>query len=203
VDVAALQECPFYDSSPDGSGWHFYYGGDLCMISRYPFSVLDLVEQEDGWRDPYLRPVRIEVAAPAGRFQLLNIHLETVRGGLNALRDDGWAGVRWFEHNREDAMQESAAARARVRAARRPLLVAGDFNLPVESAIYKQNWGDLQNLFSLCGRGFGRTRLTPLYGIRIDHIIASEEWECAGARVLASPYGGDHVPLVVDVRLKR
>jgi vancomycin resistance protein VanJ len=201
VDVAAFQECPFYDSSPERFGWRFYYGGDLCVISRYPFSVLDPGEQEDEWQDPYLRPVQVEVVAPAGRFQLLNIHLETVRGGVDALRDGGWAGLPWFEHNRLDASRESSTARQRVHAVAIPFLVAGDFNLPVESAIYKQDWGDLQNMFSRCGRGFGRTKLTALYGIRIDHVVGSKQWQCVDARILASPYGGDHLPLVVDLRL--
>ena len=41
VDVAALQECPFYDYGLERLGWRFYYGGDMCLASRYPFVVLD------------------------------------------------------------------------------------------------------------------------------------------------------------------
>ena len=82
------------------------------------------------------------------------------------------------------------------------IVVAGDFNLPVESAIYRANWGDLRNAFSNCGRGFGHTKFTSLFGIRIDHVLTSDPWRCADARVLPSPYGGDHAPLVVDLVIR-
>jgi endonuclease/exonuclease/phosphatase (EEP) superfamily protein YafD len=82
-----------------------------------------------------------------------------------------------------------------------PLLIAGDSNLPVESAIQRSSWGDFMNAFSTCGRGFGHTKATRLFGIRIDHILTSRHWRCIRATVLDSPYGGDHAPLVVDLRL--
>lgn len=199
VDVAALQECPFYDFGPMRFGWYFYYGGDLCVVSRYPFSVLDFADPDREWERPGRRPVRVEVASPAGNIQLLNVHLETVRGGIEALQEGWWAG---FRRNRQGARVDSAAARARLLPSSTPFVVAGDFNLPVESAIYKQYWGDLGNSFSRCGRGFGYTKFTSIYAIRIDHILVSDQWECAAARVLDSPYGGDHAPLIADLRLR-
>jgi vancomycin resistance protein VanJ len=202
VDIAAIQECPFYDYGPKRFGWNLYYGGDLCLVSKYQFSVLEPVEASADERVLDPEPVRVEVSTSVGRFQLLNVHLETVRGGLEALRQDGWAGLPSFARNRVEASRESALARGKLHSVTVPFLVAGDFNLPVESEIYKVNWGDLRNLFSSCGRGFGHTKETSLYGIRIDHVLASDQWECTDARVLASPYGGDHLPLVVDLRLK-
>jgi len=201
IDIAAIQECPFYDDGPKRLGWQFFYGGDLCVISRYPFAVLDVADPGQLWRGGRV-PLRLDVDSPAGRFQLLIVHFETVRGGLNALRDFGPNGIESFDRNRLDARTESAAARARLHSSR-PFIIAGDFNLPVESAIYKQYWGDLRNLFSRCGRGFGQTKFTPLYGIRIDHVVASNEWECTDAQVLSSPYDGDHRAVVVDVQLQR
>jgi endonuclease/exonuclease/phosphatase (EEP) superfamily protein YafD len=72
----------------------------------------------------------------------------------------------------------------------------------VESAIYRTSWGGFRNAFSRCGRGFGHTKLTNVFGIRIDHVLMSGHWACVDARVIASPYGGDHVPLIVDLRLR-
>jgi endonuclease/exonuclease/phosphatase (EEP) superfamily protein YafD len=201
VDVAVLQECPFYSNEPARFGWHFFYGGDLCIASRFPFTVLDARDPANLWRRHDRTPLRIEVTAPFGHFQLLNVHLETIRGGLRALGRDRWRGVRRFEANRAVAWNDSRAARARTYASNGPLLIAGDFNLPAESAIYRDNWSDFTNVFSACGRGFGYTKFTRVFGIRIDHVLMSEGWECVDARVLQSPYGGDHAPLLV--RLQR
>ncbi len=204
IDVAALQECPFYDYEPARLGWQFFYGGNLCLVSRYPFVVLDEPNPQDRWRRGGTEPDRYEVETPLGRFQLLNVHLSTIRGGLDALRVGGLAALPQLAGNREEAVRESRAARARIGQAEEPTVVAGDFNLPVESDVYRVAWGDLRNTFSSCGRGPGHTKFSSLFGIRIDHVLTSEHWRCADARVLASPYGGDHAPLVVDlVRVTR
>jgi vancomycin resistance protein VanJ len=50
VDVAALQECPFYDYDLARLGWRFYYGGNMCLASRYPFTVLDVRDPDNAWR---------------------------------------------------------------------------------------------------------------------------------------------------------
>jgi vancomycin resistance protein VanJ len=202
VDVAALQECPFYNNDMARLDWRFYYGGDLCLVSRYPFAVLDVRDPDNAWRSGGHDPDRFEIETPLGRLQLLNVHLGTIRGGLEALGAQQWRALPQFAYNREESALESRAARERTRGGTAPIVVAGDFNLPVESAIYRANWGDLRNAFSSCGRGFGHTKFTSLFGIRIDHVLTSDQWRCADARVLSSPYGGDHAPLVVDLVIR-
>jgi len=201
VDIAAVQECPFYDYGPKRLGWYFYYGGDLCLVSKYPFLVLDPVEPGVGEGDTDPAPVRVEVLSPIGRFQFVNVHLHTVRGGLEALVRSGWAGLDGFARNRFEARRDSALARQTLQSVTTPFLVAGDFNLPVESEIYRQYWGDLPNAFSRCGHGFGHTKQTRVHGIRIDHVLTSSQWECTDARVVTTPYEGDHKALLVDLRL--
>jgi endonuclease/exonuclease/phosphatase (EEP) superfamily protein YafD len=99
-------------------------------------------------------------------------------------------------------MRDSRAARGRISQVSDPLLVVGDFNLPVESAIYREHWSDFENAFSRCGRGLGHTKVTRLFGVRIDHVLASPAWACVNARVVSTPYGGDHAPLIVDLQLR-
>ena len=168
--------------------WRFYYGGDLCLVSRYPFTVPDVRDPDHVWRNGAYDPDRYQIKTPMGRLQLLNVHLETIRGGLEALAGHQWRGLPQFMRNREESARESRAARERTRHGPDRIVVAGDFNLPVESAIYRANWGHLLNAFSNCGRGFGHTKFTSLYGIRIDHVLTSDHWGCTDARVLASPY---------------
>jgi endonuclease/exonuclease/phosphatase family metal-dependent hydrolase len=197
VDVAVLQECPYFDLAPRRFDWEFFYGGDLCLVSRFPFTVLDVADPDSFWEHSGRQPVRFRIESPAGSFQLLNLHLPTIREGLEGLAPHTGSA---FDVNRADAWRQSASARDRVRKSAAPFIVAGDFNLPVESAIYRAFWGDLVNAFSICGRGFGHTKFTSMFGIRIDHILTSDGWECTDATVLPPADGGDHGPLVVALR---
>jgi endonuclease/exonuclease/phosphatase family metal-dependent hydrolase len=197
VDVATLQECPYFDLAPRRFGWESFYGGDLCLVSRFPFTVLDVSDPDRFWEHSGGQPIRFRIESPEGSFHLLNVHLPTIREGLEGLGPQARSS---FEVNRADAWRQSALARDRVKDPTKPLIVAGDFNLPVESAIYRTFWGDLVNTFSACGRGFGHTKFTGAFGIRIDHILASAEWECTDATVLPPAEGGDHAPLVVGLR---
>src|SRR5206468_3052273 len=160
---------------------------------------LDEADPDNVWRRGDHGPIFFEIDAPSGRFQLLNVHFTTIRGGLEALRDAWWRGVPRLVSNRHQAMLDAGAARAKIRHRTDRLLVAGYFNVPIESAIYAENWGDLSNAFSRCGRGLGHTKFTRLFGVRIDHVLMSAPWACSDARVLSSPYGGDHAPLIVDL----
>ena len=168
IDVASLQECPFYDLKPERLGWHFYYAGDLCLVSRFPYSVLSGADPTKPWRGIGRSPMLFEIQRPTGAFHLLIVHLQTIRGGIESL--GAWDGVRNLQANRNDSERESHAARAMITSGR-PVVVAGDFNLPVESGIYRADWQDFQNAFSRCGRGFGYTKFTSMHGIRIDHVI--------------------------------
>lgn len=201
IDVAALQECPFYHSGLEKLGWHFFYGGDLCLVSRYPFKVLDVQDPVNAWKHVATAPLRFEIDTPGFQFQLLNVHFSTIRVGVEALATKHLLGLNDLAFNRLQATEDSRAARARISRTSEPLIVAGDFNLPVESRIYRKHWADFENAFSRCGRGFGHTKFTRLFGIRIDHVLMSPHWSCTDARVLPIVFGGDHAPLIVDLTL--
>jgi endonuclease/exonuclease/phosphatase (EEP) superfamily protein YafD len=79
-----------------------------------------------------------------------------------------------------------------------PLLVAGDFNLPVESRIYRESWGGFINAFSRSGRGFGFTRFNGWIRVRIDHVLAGPGWRVDRAWV-GPDVGSDHRPVVADL----
>ena len=83
--------------------------------------------------------------------------------------------------------------------------VAGDFNLTVDSAIYRDCWSEYQNAFSLTEFGLGHTKRTKInvfrYTSRIDHILSTEHFR--PTRCWTGPdYGSDHLPLVADFDLK-
>jgi endonuclease/exonuclease/phosphatase (EEP) superfamily protein YafD len=74
----------------------------------------------------------------------------------------------------------------------------GDFNLPVDSSIYGQVWNHYHDAFSQGGWGWGYTKWTSWYGIRIDHILYEKAWACTKCWV-GPNIGSDHLPLVADL----
>src|SRR5436190_22389046 len=97
IDVAALQECPYFDLAPLRFGWHFFYGGDLCLVSRFPFTVLDTADPDNLWQHPGREPQRFLIDTPVGRVQLLNVHFVTVREALETVVDRPLAGFAAFD----------------------------------------------------------------------------------------------------------
>jgi endonuclease/exonuclease/phosphatase (EEP) superfamily protein YafD len=78
------------------------------------------------------------------------------------------------------------------------MLLAGDFNMPVESRIYRQAWGSFRNAFDEAGIGWGQTKQTRWFGTRIDHILYSSHWRCRKSWVGPS-MGSDHRPMIADL----
>ena len=93
--------------------------------------------------------------------------------------------------------RESEAARRRVDQAAGPRIVAGDFNLVETSAIYRTYWGDLSDAFAAAGLGFGNTKSTRLWGVRIDHILTDGSLRATACRV-GQDLGSDHAPVIAE-----
>lgn len=177
--------------------------------------------------------VRARVDHPAGAFDFVNVHLETARKGLEGLMgDDGVfpdasapsderSAARErarAEQGRSVVGEERAALNAMVRnseseraamwAARhadtRPVIVAGDFNMPVETRIYREHWGALTNAFDARGTGFGFTRYDGRWlRLRIDHVLSAPRWFDVQGAWVGEDVGSDHLPVVADLRRTR
>lgn len=108
-------------------------------------------------------------------------------------------GIDRLETENEQREYEARVARAWVNGGTAPLaLVAGDFNTPVESDIFREYWGGFQDCHSVAGWGFGFTKRTRRIGVRIDHVLAGPGLQCLEARTVSGT-DGDHRPLVVHL----
>ncbi|WP_437475841.1 endonuclease/exonuclease/phosphatase family protein [Sorangium sp. So ce1014] len=139
-------------------------------------------------------------AAPGTRtFSLLNLHLETPRDAIEALMHGLWKQA--AEHDRVMALRtwESELARQWVDEAPHPAVIVGDLNMPVDSAIYRRFWAGFENAFSHAGLGFGATKRTRWFGIRIDHVLAGPGWTTERAWI-GPDLGSDHLPILADLR---
>ena len=195
-DIVVLQECPREgDWLADhllGLGWHVHRSNGLGLASRFPIVDLRVIPLGDD-PDDGGTIAHYQLAGPAGPLNVFAVHLETPRDGIEAVIRAGWRGVPGLIANIEQRARESEAARRLIAAATGPVIVAGDFNLPVESRIYRRSWSSLVNAFSEAGLGVGHSRSTRWFGVRIDHILAGPGWRARRSWV-GPDVGSDHRP---------
>lgn len=85
-----------------------------------------------------------------------------------------------------------------------PLLIGGDFNVTPWSQNFRRTFDD--SPLHDCARGLGLvstwpSRFAPL-GIRIDHCLASDDWQVLGIG-RGPALGSDHFPTVTDLQLRK
>jgi len=212
-DVVALQECgaELEQAVRAVPGWNHHSSNGLCFLSRYPIrdsSVMDRTALEairnsaEGGIGGSGDVVRYLIATPSGDVQITNLHLETPRKGLEGLDAFDIDRLRENTHLRDI---ESDLARRWVDqgVAKHPLpvVVAGDFNTPVESRIFQAHWSEgLQDAFSRAGRGLGMTKYNGWIRVRIDHVLTGPQWYVRRTGI-GYDLESDHRPLIVDLVL--
>jgi len=200
-DVMVFQECSPLVREPQHwpSGWSTRAEGTLCLGSRYPVT-LETADSSTSVGDlggtGIVRFFRLQ--APEGPIDIAVVHLETPRKGLESFRYGG-------DISRMDPstlVRDIGARRVRNWITRQSTnaIVAGDFNMPVESVIYRRYWGDCRNAFSTVGHGFGYTRVLKRFSARIDHVLSCGEGWTPVRAFVGPKLGSDHLPLIVDLR---
>jgi endonuclease/exonuclease/phosphatase (EEP) superfamily protein YafD len=209
AQIVGLQECGDVLAAAVRTlpGWHVHVSRDLCFLSRYPIreaavmdrSGLDRIKQSEA-DEPggagYV--VRFLLDGLAGPIRAANLHLETPRKGLEGLMS---GDRRRMRNNTDIRGIESKLAREWVAVGSGPLVVIGDFNTPVESVFFRDQWGDLTDAFSVAGTGFGTTKYNGWIGARIDHVLVNDAWHVDRATVDVQRLS-DHRALIVDLTLR-
>ncbi len=201
-DVMVLQECAknsdeLFVVFPDVTT---LLAEETCLISRWRITNTDSRPRDD------LRSVGgngvivgFDIETPLGAMTIMNVHFATQRRGLESvLMGSKRPGADMWSKIAARTM-DSVAALAWTRRTPLPLIIVGDFNMPVESAIYRQYWTRYHNAFEQCGFGYGYTKHEKRFAARIDHVLYDRSWTCAAATV-DQTIGGDHRPLIVDLR---
>lgn len=228
--IVAMQECgdELAAVAAQQRGWYTARYEGLCTMSRWPIEFADTMPRAAFQRVSQLGyggtgiVIRYGIAHPAGAFQFVNLHLETARKGLESLMGsdglipDNATGVPSPEEEQrasqggEDRValnariRESEAERASVWSARKmdeiPIVVAGDFNMPVESSIYRRYWSGLTNAFDAKGLGFGFTKHEgTLLRLRIDHVLSAPKFFRVRGAWVGADVGSDHRPMITDL----
>lgn len=143
---------------------------------------------------------RYVLETDAGDIHLVNLHLPTVRPGVETALGTKFRNLTPLRDIIAVRASAARTARAWTGDPAPNLLVAGDFNTPAAGRIYADNWAAFGNAFSDAGTGWGATKRTTWFGARIDHILYAPPWRCQAAWV-GPGMGSDHAPLVADLTL--
>lgn len=203
--IVAVQECERDLHDFETEGWHAHREHELCLLSRFPISSFE-VRDTDEIRalGGHGSAVRYLLETPSGPIAVVSVHLQTVRNGIDELIDHRFAGRAAMAANTQVRELDSKELRRWIdgRGGRIPTVVLGDFNIPVESAIYRRNWSSFGNAFSTAGFGLGWSKRTRWHGVRIDHILFSDGLRCTDASI-GPAVGSDHRPVVAKLVVDR
>ncbi|HUG28634.1 MAG TPA: endonuclease/exonuclease/phosphatase family protein [Gemmatimonadales bacterium] len=203
-DLILIQECDETIGSPGllPLGWVFRRDTNLCLLSPHPVGVVQTIDvvrtQEDGM---FGLAAVYSVPLDGGNVLVGNVHLETPRRGIERFRWGGEVGGMSLNTVLRDA--GSSRVSGWLTRELQVGIIAGDFNMPVESRIYRRHWSGCANAFSRRGRGFGYTRVLPKWSARIDHVLVCDPRWTVSRAFVGGDIGSDHLPVVVDLVLAR
>jgi endonuclease/exonuclease/phosphatase (EEP) superfamily protein YafD len=194
-DVVAVQEGSV-EALPV-SAWRSGWDVRTTLASRYPIrNVATPLHYGNLGGGGFVTCFDLET--PLGIHHFVNLHLATPREGLESVKARWWRGASNLRKNISLRTGDSEMASRLTGQLSGPVLIAGDFNMPVESAIYRRFWSPYTDAFSSVGLGFGYTKFTRWFGARIDHILAGPGWR--PQRCWVGPnVGSDHRPVIADL----
>jgi|TARA_R110001599_G_scaffold265265_1_gene465975 endonuclease/exonuclease/phosphatase (EEP) superfamily protein YafD len=189
------------------SEWHLkgifddYWGVDcdsgLCIASKMPFERIHTFDRRmiGGWGN---FAAIYHVDTSEGIINLVNVHFETPRQILLEILKRG--RMSYLSKNKDENRQLEPSLLNREIAGLKNVIVAGDFNMPVDDIEYRRNFSWLTDAFNQKGFGLNHTQYIewegiPFLSFRIDHILFSDSFDIGEVDVLGG-LGGDHRPIL-------
>lgn len=206
-DVVALQECGADAYRDVFTGWNVCQQGELLLAARFPLEDRPVISsRHPPHRWPRATVLDCTVHGPAGDIQVATVHLPSPRYGLSALVDrqtlinPSRRELLVQETANRDRVSRTAAAALAERGTDR--VVLGDFNMPIDSALYRRDWSGYRNAFSSRGFGLGHSVRAEIGGFhtgaRIDHVLTHGAWRPVRCW-LGPDLGSDHLPVIAEI----
>jgi endonuclease/exonuclease/phosphatase (EEP) superfamily protein YafD len=170
--------------------------GELLIASRYPIMVRPRVL----WWDVAML---YTLNTPVGPVELVGLHLSSPHWAIADSLDGSTGGPDELVQNIANRRNEAQMLRQLIdRSNDQPLIIAGDFNLVPDSALFRENFSKVTDAWDASGLGFGWTYYHQFTMVRIDHIVFNDWVRCQSCRVgpeIVSP----HRPLIADLLIRR
>lgn len=198
ADVVALQEWPEAEASTLGRwpGWCRHATHHLFLASQFPIrQVTELGVDSYG---PRALISQYDLETPDGPVCFLSLHLASPRDGIYETVHEKHKGPSEVSANMALRRRQSEYVARHAAALPNPVLLAGDFNTPPESALFREVWSGFFDAFSTAGWGWGYTFRGGKTMVRIDHVLASKDWTCERCRVGPS-VGSPHRPVIAEL----
>jgi endonuclease/exonuclease/phosphatase (EEP) superfamily protein YafD len=197
-DIVALQEWPESGHAPllTGPGWHTHRTPRLFLASRHAIrKATDLGLNSYG---PHGSVIHYELETSAGVLSVFSLHLASPRESIYETIHESRQGPSDIRANIERRWEQSVNVAVEAAKVKGPLLLAGDFNTPPESAIFSDIWMAYDDAFSNAGWGWGYTFYGAHTMVRIDHVLTGRGVSCSRCWV-GPDIGSPHHPVVVEV----
>lgn len=193
-------------------GWNVHRVNEYLVASKLPLKFISTTFVPGFER---VTAVRYEVETPMGPVTVFNVHQTSPRHSLTELKP--WSpltgtGVETVEQ--ETTLRDVEAMKTRAYTAPegldQPVVIAGDFNMPNDSSLFRKHWGSLTDAYALASVGYGYTspctgnKLWPVNTpwAQVDHILANQDWQVERCWIGTSA-GSDHRLIAAQLRLPR
>jgi len=198
VDLVAFQEVSAINAERSiPNKWNIECIVASCIASSYDIKPINSISRSllGGWGNIGAL-FQLDIKGKA--IYVLNIHLETPRKGIEDFQLST-LNLDPIFNNAQNRFLEANIVRDWVNMLS-PLIILGDFNMPIESSIYRGAFSKYKNAFNEAGFGLGHTKHTKLIGVRIDHILVDDHFNVVNSWV-GNDIGGDHRAVFADIRL--
>jgi hypothetical protein len=196
--LIAFQETPKSEATKIvPQGWDIHCIGQMCLASAYKLKYLNSQSRRvlGGWGQLGLL---YELQINERKIYVMNLHLETPRKGYEDFQLSKLNFEAIFKNTEQRYIESSIISSWLENKA--PVIILGDFNMPVESSIYRENFGHYNNAFNEAGFGFGFTKHIRILSVRIDHILTDDNFSVIEAKV-GNDVGSDHSPILATLVL--
>jgi vancomycin resistance protein VanJ len=197
-DIVLLQEWRGSEDSPAflGGGWHTHDVRGLFLASAYPLRRATQFGYDSTLEKGLI--MRYQLDTPAGVVNVFSLHLASPREGLAKMIHERGTAPADLEAETQLRWRQSRYLARVAEKVSDPVLLAGDFNTPPESAIFRDLWSHYQDAFAFAGWGWGYTFKGARTMVRIDHILAGPGWHCDACWV-GPNIGSPHRPVLADL----
>lgn len=194
-------------TGPGFEGWTVRRAGQFTIASRFPLGPIEGLGLPSGTGPPCAHAV---VESPLGPLDVYSMRPQSARQELGATRSatrglslgerltgllEG-ATSGQFEDRTAFRDEQTRSVAEAVAAARHPVVLAGDSNLPDGSAVLRRHFGRLHDAFAEAGWGFGYTHPAKAPWMRLNRVLTTGELAAISVEVLGRRQAA-HRPVVV------
>ena len=200
---------PYYCFAETDSN-HQYNTKGVIIFSKYPILNSGVINYGKHSNAEHL--IFIDVKRGEKTFRIFTTHLQSVRfehsdykslSRLKHAKDPGFHDSRniisKLKRGYEYRYEQAQMVQDQIKKSPYPVIITGDFNDVPNSNTYFTIKGNLQDAFLEKGNFIGRTFRFISPTLRIDYILADEDFKVSQFRVIHVPYS-DHFPIEADLQ---